>query len=136
VPNQNKSGISATGNPVTHVYQQNGEFKVGLTICSSQFDSTIWVIDKPSVSIFPNPFAVQTNIQYLIPNPAHIKIAVTDMLGRYITTLVDNNLGTGGYNTIFDAATLKTRSGLYLVVFMMDDKVIVKKIVQWDSIFY
>jgi len=129
-------GKTGIGNPVTNTYDKNGEYKVGLTICSKQYDSIIFVAGEFELAIFPNPFSIQTDIRYFLPNPAHIKIAIMDMLGRDITTLLNTNLETGEYNTIFNAQTYKTRPGMYLVVFMMDDKVITRKIVQMDSLFY
>ena len=128
-------GTYGTGNPVTHTYKQSGEFKVGLSICNGQYDSSIWAINFVQVSIFPNPFGLQADIQYKLPDPTHIKISVFDGIGRSVATLFDGS-GTGEYNTTFNAANLKTRPGVYTIVFRSDDNVIIKKIIQIDSIFY
>ena len=58
------------------------------------------------------------------------------MLGREISTLVDAQQGIGEYNTSFYAGTLHTKQAMYLIVFIMDDKIITKKIIQIGSVYY
>ena len=48
---------------------------------------------------YPNPFNPITVIDYAIPEPTHVNLAVYDILGRQITTLV-NRLEKPGYKSI------------------------------------
>ena len=62
---------------------------------------------------YPNPFNPSTNIAFSIPeNSGHVKLLVYDILGRVITTLVDEELTSGNYNIKFDASNLP--SGIYM----------------------
>jgi len=134
-------GDTASGYSVTHTFRKNDTFYVNLAYsllpyCVAENEVMVVINEKFSLNIFSNPFAIQTDIHYILTNPAHIKISIVDMLGRDITSLLDKNLDIGEYNTIFDASILKTRPDMYLVIFMIDDKVIVRKIVQLESGFY
>ena len=61
---------------------------------------------------YPNPFNPITIICYDLPNNTHVKIVVFDMLGRLITTLVDEEKFSGFYKIQFNASSLS--SGVYL----------------------
>ena len=62
---------------------------------------------------YPNPFNPTTNIAFSIPeNSGHVKLAVYDILGRIVTTLVDQEMTSGNYNINFDASNLP--SGIYM----------------------
>lgn len=62
---------------------------------------------------YPNPFNPTTTISFTIPvgaqHAAHLQ--VFDILGREITTLVNENLQPGNYTVSFDAGNLS--SGVY-----------------------
>ncbi|MBA66077.1 MAG: hypothetical protein CMG55_09785 [Candidatus Marinimicrobia bacterium] len=51
---------------------------------------------------FPNPFNPATNITYDIPRIEHVIITIHDIVGRHITTLVDENKNTGSYSIIWN----------------------------------
>jgi hypothetical protein len=131
---------TGTGYSIIHTFKNEGSYFITLRAtvpgyCTVQ-DSVKININAPfRLDIFPNPFTSQANIRYVLPNQAHIKIVVLDMLGREITTLENGDLAAGEYNTSFNIASQNTRQGMYLIVFMMDDQIITKKIVQAGSIF-
>jgi hypothetical protein len=60
---------------------------------------------------FPNPFNPSTRINYFVPKESFVNIKVYDFLGREVKTLVSENLSTGSYDVVFDAANLP--SGTY-----------------------
>ena len=66
---------------------------------------------------YPNPFNPLTSIKYDLPKDEHTFIAVFDIMGRHVKTLVDNNQS-AGYKTIkWDATnTLGKRvaAGMYI----------------------
>ena len=60
---------------------------------------------------YPNPFNPSTSITYFIPTSSNVKVEVYTVLGKLITTLVNENQETGSYQVNFDASGLS--SGIY-----------------------
>jgi len=46
---------------------------------------------------YPNPFNPTTNIKFDIPKSSHVKLIVYDILGKEVTTLVNEKLSAGSY---------------------------------------
>jgi hypothetical protein len=61
---------------------------------------------------FPNPFNPTTNINFGVPQNSSVKIAIYDMLGREVATLVNTNYTAGYYTVPFNAS--KLASGMYM----------------------
>ena len=61
---------------------------------------------------YPNPFNPSTTIGFSIPEHTRVSLTIYDILGRKVTTLVDEELPAGDYSTRFDAHNLT--SGVYL----------------------
>lgn len=60
---------------------------------------------------YPNPFNPTTKIKYQLPKPGKVKLIVYDMLGREISTLVNEERPTGTYEVEFNGTGLP--SGVY-----------------------
>ncbi len=60
---------------------------------------------------YPNPFNPVTKIRFDVPSSEDVVIKIFDMLGREITTLVNEQLHPGTYETEWDAANYP--SGIY-----------------------
>ncbi len=60
---------------------------------------------------YPNPFNPTTTIKFSIPNEKFVSLKVYDMLGREVSTLVNEVKFAGNYSVQFDAANLP--SGIY-----------------------
>ena len=60
---------------------------------------------------YPNPFNPSTTIEYAIPNQSHVTIKVYDLLGREVTTLINEEKPAGNYSVTFDGGGLV--SGIY-----------------------
>jgi len=60
---------------------------------------------------YPNPFNPSTNIKFVVPKSSFITITIYDVLGREITTLVNEQLKPGNYSVDWDAG--KYASGVY-----------------------
>jgi hypothetical protein len=60
---------------------------------------------------YPNPFNPTTTINYSIPKSGFVKIKVYDLLGRIVTTLVNENKLVGNYSVQLNAS--KLTSGVY-----------------------
>lgn len=60
---------------------------------------------------YPNPFNSTTVIKYELPDDAHVKLVIYDILGRVVNTLVDEEKTAGIYKVSFNAGNLS--SGIY-----------------------
>jgi hypothetical protein len=60
---------------------------------------------------YPNPFNPSTTISYDLPQRARVKLAIYNLLGQEVATLVDGEQEPGRYNINFDASGLP--SGIY-----------------------
>ncbi|MGB0650411.1 MAG: T9SS type A sorting domain-containing protein [Rhodothermales bacterium] len=61
---------------------------------------------------YPNPFNPSTEIRFDVANTANVSLAVYDMLGRQVTTLVNGQMAAGSHSVSFDASQLT--SGVYI----------------------
>ena len=60
---------------------------------------------------YPNPFNPVTNIKFEIPKTGFVKITVYDLLGREVTSLVNEQMQPGSYSVDWDASNFP--SGVY-----------------------
>jgi hypothetical protein len=74
---------------------------------------------------FPNPFNPETTIKYSVPQKAqHVKLVIYDMLGRVVSTLVDETKPVGTYEVRWDGKTNRGQnvgSGTYLYKITIGD---------------
>jgi len=63
---------------------------------------------------YPNPFNPVTKIKYAISQRENVVIKIFDLLGREITTLVNEEKLPGNYEVELDANKLKLSSGIYV----------------------
>jgi len=72
-------------------------------------------IDQPSVFYlgqnYPNPFNPSTHIKYSIPADGVVALKVYDLLGREVSTLVNDYQQAGTFDVVFDGSNLA--SGVY-----------------------
>jgi len=62
---------------------------------------------------YPNPFNPATTIEFSIPSSGRVRLAVYDLLGKEVATLVDEDMGAGSYRVTFDARDLPSGTYLY-----------------------
>ncbi|MGC8898535.1 MAG: T9SS type A sorting domain-containing protein, partial [Bacteroidota bacterium] len=55
---------------------------------------------------YPNPFNPSTTISFDVPKQSHLRLAIYDVLGRQVKTLVDEEKNPGRYSVTFDASNL------------------------------
>jgi outer membrane protein assembly factor BamB len=101
----------------------HGDIKVSLIAVKDKPDDVEIYNSKPTEfrleQNYPNPFNPTTTINYTIPaslNPSkggtYVKLNVYDILGREVTTLVNEEKQPGNYEVKFDATNFP--SGVYL----------------------
>ena len=84
-------------------------------------------VTEYSISNYPNPFNPTTTINYQLPQDGLVTIKIYDMLGKEVSTLVNEFKNTGRYNVSFNASNLA--SGTYLYQLKVNDFVSTKKLV-------
>ena len=83
--------------------------------------------DVPNIqSLYPNPFNPVLNISYSIPSETIVSIAIFNMLGEKITTLVENAYTLSGFHIINWNAS-EYPSGMYFVKIQTPSLVDTKK---------
>ena len=60
---------------------------------------------------YPNPFNPSTEIKFSIPQTSNLTLKVFDVMGREVTTLIDDKMEAGKHSIVFNAANLS--SGVY-----------------------
>ena len=68
---------------------------------------------------YPNPFNPSTQIKFSVPQTSNVKIIVTDILGKEVATLVNDNLAAGNYSVNFNANNVS--SGIYFYSLITDN---------------
>lgn len=61
---------------------------------------------------YPNPFNPTTQIRFAVPEQAHVRLSVYNMLGQHVSTLVNETRSPGWHDVNFDASGLS--SGFYM----------------------
>ena len=94
-------------------------------------------VEKPDVTqspssftlspIHPNPFNEQAGISYRLSADGVVNLAVYDITGREVQTLVDGQMTSGEHSVVWDAEGLA--SGMYFVKLSQGDAVEVRKAV-------
>ena len=66
---------------------------------------------------FPNPFNPSTSLEYALPEPTEVELAIYDVLGQKVQTLVAQQLQNAGYYRLTwdgsDANGHTVSSGIY-----------------------
>ena len=60
---------------------------------------------------YPNPFNPSTTIEFGLQTSVHVTLAIFNLLGQKVVTLINEWLAPGSYKTVFDAADFP--SGIY-----------------------
>jgi hypothetical protein len=63
--------------------------------------------------IYPNPVTDKSEIFYILPHYAHVKILMTDLAGREVALLLNENQTAGKHTATLNASTLA--SGVYMI---------------------
>lgn len=105
-------------------FQDNVAAKMECTQCHGDPHTTTAVEKSPAFPVafdlqqnYPNPFNPSTNIQFSIPEIEKVHLAVYDIRGRLVRTLVDHELYSPGTYTLAwdgkDSSGRRVASGVY-----------------------
>jgi hypothetical protein len=81
---------------------------------------------------YPNPFNPSTAISYQLSALSHVTLKITDVLGREVSTLVDDLVGQGTHTVIWDGKDSKgvqQPSGVYFYTLRLAGNSITKRMV-------
>jgi hypothetical protein len=87
-------------------YKRDPTGNVGIQNISTEIPSAYSLSQN-----YPNPFNPETNIKFAIPKNGFVNIAIFDMLGKELETLVNEQLAPGTYETNWNASNYP--SGVY-----------------------
>ncbi|KAA3660891.1 MAG: T9SS C-terminal target domain-containing protein [Calditrichaeota bacterium] len=82
--------------------------------------------------VYPNPFKIETSIQFSLPKEMYVKLQVYDIKGRVIKDLV-NGIETAGMKRVIwdgkDDLNRNLTSGIYFIKMVANNQVFVKKMI-------
>ncbi|MBN1894668.1 T9SS type A sorting domain-containing protein [bacterium] len=93
---------------------------------------TVGVAERPGVvrefalgQNYPNPFNPVTTIPYSVKTSGHVKLAVYDLMGKEVATLVDGTQSAGSYDATLNGHNLV--SGVYFYKLQTADQTVTRK---------
>ena len=87
---------------------------------------------ETSLSIYPNPFNPQTNIQYCLSENSEVKITIYNIKGEKIYDLLNERKTSGTYNIIWngiDNSGKQVTSGMYFIKLLTEHEIKTKKVI-------
>jgi hypothetical protein len=81
---------------------------------------------------FPNPFNPSTTIRFSLEEASHVRLAVYNVAGQEIRTLMDASCGQGSHSVVWDGRDAHGRSvtsGVYLYRLAAGERVAIRKMV-------
>lgn len=117
-----------SGKPSMFVLDPNSWLlKDVITHVTGVTDNEINISDYKLEQNYPNPFNPETKIVYSLGSPDNVKLTIYDVLGKEITTLVNEFQNPGSYTVNFNAANLS--GGVYFYELQTDNFRSVRKLV-------
>jgi len=107
IANGEVTSISTQNEDVVVIFKMNNNIFISMALRDKSNDLT----NKISINNFPNPFNPITKISFNIPKSGHVELAVYDISGREIESLVNEFKTAGSYSVNFDGGLLS--SGVY-----------------------
>ncbi|NQT26980.1 PKD domain-containing protein, partial [candidate division KSB1 bacterium] len=144
-------GNTSTNQNPSHLFQDADTFDVTLTVAGPGGEDTktrtAYIITSDPSGVdnqnnripaefallqnYPNPFNASTTINYAVPEPSEIRLAVYNVRGECVCELVNGPHGPGVYQAHLDASELG--SGLYFYRMesnaMKDNAVLIRKMI-------
>jgi len=102
------TAVKAVSDYTQNIYENN----FGYPIVSVKDNPQI-VSDFKLYQNYPNPFNPLTKISYSVPTASKVTLIVFDILGKEISTLVNEEKPAGEYEVKFDATSLPSGTYFY-----------------------
>ena len=99
----------------------------GIPLSVEDEESLITLTEYNLLQNFPNPFNPTTRIKFQIVEQGNVSLKVYDILGKEVTTLVNEERSAGTYEATFDASELT--SGIYFYKLQAGSFVETKKMI-------
>lgn len=96
-------------------------------LTSVRNDRPISVPLTMALDVFPNPFNPSTTIRLSIPVRGRVSVKIFDLLGKEVTSLIDENLQSGTFDYQWKSEGIS--SGIYFCVMTTNERSMVKKLV-------
>ena len=136
---------SSTEQNTEHVYTQTGTYKVILSVYNEigSWDTTSVTVEITDIATaiaeenslqpkefslsqnYPNPFNPLTTIRYNLAKKAQVELAVFNILGEKVATLIQGYQNAGRYSLQFNGASLS--SGIYFYKLAYNGKNLIRK---------
>lgn len=101
-------------NDLTKGLWATGKFDVSGTATSATSETSDLPTQVALHPAYPNPFNPSTTIRFDLPQVSTVDVAVFDVAGRKVATLLSGqNIAAGSHQLPFDASRLS--SGMYLI---------------------
>ncbi len=100
-------------------WQLSEDFKEFSGITSVGAMATRLPDNKQLLMNYPNPFNPSTTVYFQVKHHAQVNLAVFDLLGQRIETIIDRQLNAGGYQYQFDGTDKP--SGVYILRLQISD---------------
>ena len=115
------------------LFTAQGDFAITEVIVansSNYVDASI--VDRYAImSSYPNPFNPQTTVSYEVYSDSNVELAVFNLLGQKVATLVNEFVEAGNYSSVWngqDALGKEAASGVYVLKLTTENEVISNKI--------
>ena len=120
-------GQTATGSGSNSMYKSNAGYVYQAVKVTTSIEHTTDILPENYHldQNYPNPFNPSTTIQFALPNQAHVLLTIYDMLGREVTTLVNDQIQAGVHKVQFNADGLP--SGVYFYRIQANEYNCIKK---------
>jgi len=97
----------------------------GITTDVSSNKSTM-ITDYKLLQNYPNPFNPSTTIDFAIPQSSKVELAIYNVIGEKVASLINREMSAGYHSTTFDASHLV--SGVYFYRIVANDFIETKKL--------
>ncbi|MAR84598.1 MAG: hypothetical protein CL869_00160 [Cytophagia bacterium] len=104
-------------NPESDIlFTYEGDFIITEHIVANSHEQVSTTISEMTFNLgsaYPNPFNPTTTLSLTIPSSGYVNVAIYNLVGQQIASLVDGNMDLGTYNLTWNAQNIS--SGMYLV---------------------